>query len=76
VGDERFKKRSEEIFAKAIVSGRTIVHVSHNLSTIKEYADRVILLHEGDCRGIGTTDEILDLYKRTIKVDRLSIEED
>ncbi len=76
VGDERFKSRSEEIFEKAFVSGRTIIHVSHNLSTIRKYANRVILLHEGECRGIGTPDEIFDLYKRTIKVDKLSTETD
>ena len=76
VGDERFRSRSGEIFEEAFVKGRTIVHVSHNLSTIKKYANRVILLHEGDCRGIGSPDEIFDLYQRTIKVDRLSSREE
>ncbi|MEA3476690.1 MAG: ATP-binding cassette domain-containing protein [Bacteroidota bacterium] len=76
VGDERFKARSDEIFAETFVKGRTIVHVSHNLSTIKKYANRVILLHEGHCLGIGTTDEIFDLYRRTIKVERLNIREE
>ena len=75
VGDERFKTRSGDIFEESFMNGRTIVHVSHNLSTIKEYANRVILLHEGECRGIGTPDEIFDLYQRTIKVDRLSSRE-
>ena len=76
VGDERFRTRSEETFEEAFVNGRTIIHVSHNLSTIKKYADRVILLHEGDCRGIGSPDEIFDLYKRTIKVDKLHTRDD
>jgi len=76
VGDERFKARSDKIFQEAFVNGRTIVHVSHNLRTIKAYADRAVLLHEGECIGIGPPDEILDLYKRTIKVDRLSLREE
>lgn len=76
VGDERFKARSDEIFQKAFVNGRTIVHVSHNMRTIKQYADRVVLLHEGECRGIGPPDEILDLYRETIKVRRLSMREE
>jgi ABC-type polysaccharide/polyol phosphate transport system ATPase subunit len=67
---------SEEIFEQAFVNGRTIIHVSHNMSTIKKYANKVILLHEGDCRGIGSPDEILALYKRTIKVDRFNTRED
>lgn len=76
VGDERFRKRSEEVFAESFIEGRTIVHVSHNLSTIKKYANRVILLHEGRCIGIGTPDEIFRLYKETIKVDKLNLREE
>ncbi len=76
VGDERFKARSDEIFQEAFVKGRTIVHVSHNMRTIKQYANRVILLHEGECRSIGSPDEILDLYRRTIRVDKLSMREE
>ncbi|NNF02394.1 MAG: ABC transporter ATP-binding protein, partial [Bacteroidia bacterium] len=37
VGDLRFKKISEEVFDRSIVEGRTIVHVSHNLTTIEKY---------------------------------------
>jgi len=70
VGDERFKARSDKIFDKVFVDGRTIVHVSHNLQTVSKYADRVVLLHEGECLGIGPADEILDIYKKTIKVDK------
>jgi len=76
VGDERFKSRSEDTFAETFIKGRTIVHVSHNLSTIKKYANRVILLHEGDCMGIGTPDEILELYRRTLKLEKLNLRED
>jgi ABC-type polysaccharide/polyol phosphate transport system ATPase subunit len=76
VGDERFRARSEEIFAESFVKGRTIVHVSHNLSTIKHYADRVVLLHEGECLGIGSADEIFALYRRTIKVKKLNLRDE
>ena len=72
VGDERFRSRSDKLFEKVFVDGRTIVHVSHNLQTVKKYADRVILLHEGECRGIGSADEIFDIYKKTIRVDRFT----
>lgn len=71
VGDERFKARSDKIFDDVFVDGRTIVHVSHNLETVKKYADRVVLLHEGNCLGIGSADEIFDLYKKTIGVEKL-----
>lgn len=76
VGDERFRARSDEIFAESFVKGRTIVHVSHNLSTIKHYADRVVLLHQGECLGIGSADEIFALYQRTIKVKKLNLRDE
>jgi ABC-type polysaccharide/polyol phosphate transport system ATPase subunit len=76
VGDERFKAKSDEIFAESFIKGRTIVHVSHNLSTIKKYANKVILMHEGECLGMGTAQEIFELYQRTIKVDKLNIREE
>ncbi len=75
VGDERFRARSDEVFAESFVKGRTIVHVSHNLSTIKHYADRVLLLHEGNCLGIGQADEIFAIYKRTINVNKLRFQD-
>jgi len=70
VGDERFKEKSDKVFNDAFVSGKTIIHVSHSMETIKKYADRVVLLHEGECRGIGSADEIIDLYRSTIKVEK------
>ena len=76
VGDERFRARSDEVFAESFVKGRTIVHVSHNLSTIKHYADRVVLLHQGECLGIGSADEIFALYKQTIKVKKLNLRDE
>ncbi len=73
VGDERFKGKSDKIFEEAIVKGRTIVHVSHNLSTIKKYAQRVMLMHEGECLKIGTVEEVFLFYQKTLKIDSLSV---
>lgn len=64
VGDERFKKKSDEIFKRTFLDGRTIVHVSHNLETIRQYCDRVILLDKGRCIALGTPDDILDIYNK------------
>jgi ABC-2 type transport system ATP-binding protein len=63
VGDLRFKKRSEEVFRKNLMEGRTIVHVSHSLSTIREHCDRVLLLDRGEMIAIGKPEEILEKYK-------------
>jgi len=74
VGDERFRGKSDKVFEEAIVKGRTIIHVSHNLSTIKRYAHRVMLMHQGECLKIGTVEEVFLHYQKTLKVDSLSVD--
>lgn len=74
VGDEKFKGKSDKVFEEAIVRGRTIVHVSHNLSTIKKYAQRVMLMHEGECLKIGNVEEVFLFYQKTLKLNSLSVD--
>ena len=66
VGDELFKQKSEEMFQNAFKS-KTIILVSHNLATIRDYCDRVLLLDKGKCIAMGSTEEILNEYHNLIK---------
>jgi ABC-type polysaccharide/polyol phosphate transport system ATPase subunit len=70
VGDASFKEKSEAVFHKSLVKGRTIVHVSHSFQTIVEHCNRVLLLHQGEKVGIGTSDEIIPEYERLSKKKR------
>jgi len=67
VGDAKFKEKSEKIFNERFLNGQTIVHVSHSLVTIREYCDRVLLLHYGEPIMIGTPTEVLDEYNKLLK---------
>ena len=67
VGDIRFKQKSEGVFEESILKGRTIVHVSHNLGTIKKHCDRVMLIEKGDFISIGRPEEILKEYSKLMK---------
>lgn len=62
VGDVSFRQKSEEIFRTSLVEGRTIIHVSHELNTIQQHCDRVLLLDRGVPVAIGTPDEVLPVY--------------
>jgi ABC-2 type transport system ATP-binding protein len=62
VGDQSFKAKADKVFHDRFVKGKTIIHVSHQLETIKKYCDRVMLLEKGKVTKIGTPDEVLDLY--------------
>lgn len=68
VGDLKFKEVSEKIFAESIVKGRTIVHVSHSLNTIREQCNRVLLLHKGVPLMIGSPEEVLEKYEKVMGV--------
>ena len=46
--------------------GKTIVFVSHDLSSISKYCDRVYLLNQGNILGEGSPKAMIDTYKRVL----------
>jgi len=42
VGDINFRKKSTQVFKDTFLDGRTIIHVSHQLNTIKEHCKNVL----------------------------------
>lgn len=67
VGDVDFRQKAEKVFKESIVKGKTIIHVSHNLDTIEEHCDRVVLLHDGKIVQIGKPLEVLETYRALFK---------
>ena len=68
VGDERFKKKSYNKM-KSLISqkDKTVVIVSHSLSTLQELCTRVMWLHDGEIKKIGEPKQVLDEYKEFMK---------
>lgn len=68
VGDEHFKKKSYSKMKQLISNkDRTVVIVSHNISTLKALCDKVMWMHDGVIKKIGNPDEILDEYQEFMK---------
>jgi len=63
VGDESFKAKSTQVFKNTFLDGRTIIHVSHQLHTIKKHASRVLILDKGEQVNLGEPEEMLKEYK-------------
>ena len=64
VGDENFKKKSYTKMKELINNKeRTVVVVSHNISTLKELCSVVIWMHEGEIMKIGEPNAILKEYQ-------------
>ena len=65
VGDAKYKKKSGAKMQELISDeNRTVVIVSHNNETIRSLCDRVLWLHEGEMKMIGTPDEVLPIYNK------------
>lgn len=66
VGDVFFQAKCYHKFEEFKEMGKTIVFVSHDLSSISKYCDRVVLLNQGVKLGEGTPKEMIDAYKQVL----------
>src|SRR2546428_1678676 len=71
VGDAQFQKKSlakmEEVAAK---DGRTVIFVSHSMSTISRLCPRVIWLRGGQVAADGAANEVIQQYSDIASVDQ------
>lgn len=73
VGDVFFQSKCYRKFEDFKQQGKTIVFVSHDLSSISKYCDRVVLLNKGVKLTEGVPRDMVDLYKKLL-VGQLDLE--
>ena len=66
VGDVFFQAKCYHKFEAFKAMGKTILFVSHDLSSIAKYCDRVVLLNQGTKLGEGAPKEMIDTYKQVL----------
>lgn len=66
VGDVFFQNKCYRKFEEFKKQGKTILFVSHDLSSISKYCDRVVLLERGRKIGDGAPKVIIDMYKKVL----------
>lgn len=66
VGDVFFQAKWYHKFEEFKAMGKTIVFVSHDLSSISKYCDRVVLLNQGVKLGEGAPKQMIDTYKQVL----------
>ena len=66
VGDVFFQAKCYHKFEEFKKMGKTILFVSHDLSSISKYCDRVFLLNQGTLLGEGSPKEMIDAYKQVL----------
>ena len=66
VGDVFFQAKCYRKFEEFKKMGRTILFVSHDLSSIAKYCDRVVLLNKGVKLEEGSPKQMVDMYKQLL----------
>lgn len=62
VGDLVFQKKCLDTFRKLKNAGKTIIFVSHDLDTIRDFCTKTVLLENGEIQKAGNTAEVIDHY--------------
>ena len=63
VGDAKFKQKSDAIY-KEKLSNSKVIMVSHNMSEIEQWCDKVILVNCGTATVYDDVKEGIEMYKR------------
>ena len=71
VGDVFFQAKCFKKFEDFKKEGKTILFVSHDLSSVQKYCDRVVLLNKGNKLAEGSAKDMVNLYKKVL-VNRLA----
>ncbi len=67
VGDMSFQKKCIDKMISIAKSGRTIIYVSHNMSTIRQLCNRCVVMKKGDIIYDGEVEKAIDLYLNSAK---------
>lgn len=62
VGDSNFQSKCLREFAKYKEQGKTVILVTHDISTVQRYCDRAMLLRNGEVMMIGSAEEVGNEY--------------
>jgi lipopolysaccharide transport system ATP-binding protein len=66
VGDEHFFRKSRAKMEEFKRAGKTIVLVTHALSTVESWCDQAAWIDEGKIRQVGNPREVVGEYMRTV----------
>jgi ABC-type polysaccharide/polyol phosphate transport system ATPase subunit len=62
VGDQEFQEKCFDSFRAMRAEGKTVIFVTHDLKSVGDYCDRVMLLEQGVVKAIGPAAEVIEYY--------------
>jgi ABC-type polysaccharide/polyol phosphate transport system ATPase subunit len=67
VGDFEFQQKCFNVFRQLKAEEKTIIFVSHDLTSINEFSDRVLILDRGIAHGVYAPEKAISEYHRLIE---------
>jgi ABC-type polysaccharide/polyol phosphate transport system ATPase subunit len=62
VGDMKFQEKAIKVFESSWIEGKTVILVSHTMSTIQSYCSRAAFMKNGELVFFGETEKAIELY--------------
>jgi ABC-type multidrug transport system ATPase subunit len=62
VGDAAFQRKCQERIREIVLGGRTVLLVTHSMTSVRQVCDRAIVLAHGRIRFDGDTDGAIESY--------------
>ncbi len=62
VGDKDFQDKCYAKFMNLKKNAKTVVYVTHNLDSVKDFCDSVLYMKDGKMEGMGSSEEMINLY--------------
>jgi ABC-type polysaccharide/polyol phosphate transport system ATPase subunit len=64
VGDARFQEKCFDTFRRMKREGRTVIYVTHDLTTVERFCDRAMLLERGEVVSVGEPRDVVWTYRQ------------
>lgn len=64
VGDQAFQQKCLRVFEEYKRTKQTVVFVTHDMSAVKDFCDRAVLLSEGEIAASGSVDKVIEHYNK------------
>lgn len=67
VGDEAFQKKCNDYFYDAKRNGKTIILVTHSMSSVRQFCNRAIFINEGKIEAEGNPNMVANQYSNLFR---------
>ncbi len=74
VGDAQFQKKSLGKMNEIAGSGRTVIFVSHNMTSVRQLCTRVIWLEQGSVKDFGEVNSVIKKYLSEAALDSSKVD--